>query len=367
VELVFTEVTADTPPLAAQRATAPWARLGRSIEYRLKRILYTDLDLSLAANFACWQPRFTSLSAAQAAEIFDADLVFAHEIWLAERLVQLMPAQSKRKLILMSHSPTFPICEFVVDSMPHIDLAALRRLKLVRGWIARYVNVMGSARAVAWPSAGAEEGYPEWLSLRRKTGAASVYIPTGAPRPVPATSPETMRQRWGVQRTQRAVLYMGRPHTDKGYELFVQWSTAPQLNRADWIFIHAGAPPKVPAPAVRYVGYESDNAGAYGAADLVVFPNRFAYMDIGLLECMSIGAALASTLVGGHGDILRAYPFIPRIDDDVRSLVSAFDAYARDPELPGRIQEAWAAAYSPAAFLAAHVAAARRLTSTAPQ
>jgi glycosyltransferase involved in cell wall biosynthesis len=356
-------------PAAARAAALPGAGLRTFLETtpgvrRLRHALRGEFALRFERAEADWRLNYAGLSARDAEALLACDLLFAHETLLAERLVALAPAAARERLVLMTHAPGFYAHQIAGDLCPDEPQEAWRDANVVRRLRERELETMAAVRGVVWPCPGAADGYAEW---RRRSTPSEPFVPTGVPRPEPRTPREAMRSRWGVAQDQKVVLFLGRPHPQKGFDRFVDWADAARSDRR-WVFVQAGGAPrhsKRDLSAIRQVGYESDNGGAYLAADLVLFPNREAYLDIGLLECLSLGVPVAASRVGGHADLMQGVPDVLAIGqgaDAFEALSQALPAHAR-AESRARRERAWADRHSPARFATAHRAAARALLS----
>jgi glycosyltransferase involved in cell wall biosynthesis len=311
---------------------------------------------------ADWRAHYDGLTARDAERLFACDLLFAHETLLAERLVRLKPALARRRLVLMTHAPGFYAHQIAGELRPDEPESEWREARCVRRLRGREIETMRAVKAVVWPSAGAADAYREWRAL---ASPLPPFVATGVPRPEARTPRDEMRARWGVKPGQKVALFLGRPHPQKGFDLFVDWAEA-RRDDPGWLFVQAGGPPrhsKRDLGAIHQAGYESDNGGAYLAADVVVFPNHDAYLDIGLLECLSLGVPVAASAVGGHADLMRETPDIIAVGSERE----AFEAVSRalvasaEPVARARREHAWAERYSPTTFVRAHRAAAGAL------
>jgi len=301
---------------------------------------------------------FSWIGRAEASRMFATDLLVVHSTLLAERLIRMCPEQAASKLILMTHSPTFLVHEVAVAGNPGVPEAELRDEPFVRAMVARELEVMQSARAVLWPCAEAQMGYPDWWELFQAGRVRSIYAETGTSRPVPKASSQAMRESWGIAPERKVALFIGRPHAHKGFDRFADWA---DLNRkrgdSRWTFVHCGnsAGANRDLSAITLAGYVTDNGAAYLAADLILIPNRHSYFDLGALEAISLGGKLALSPSGGHGYLTRTCPSVPVIPDD--GAESSWDAlekiaaeYAADERRSQALVAAWQERFSLAPF-----------------
>jgi glycosyltransferase involved in cell wall biosynthesis len=350
------------PPLARLRALLESTPGLRRLNWELRG----EFALRFERGAREWQRNWDGIGRAECRAQFECDLLFAHDIFLAQRLVRFCPRESRERLVLMTHAPSFAAHQIAGDLLPDAPEASWRDEPCVRRLRERELEVMQAARAVAWPSPGAREGYPEWMELARRGSARDVYVRTGVPRPVPKAGSRELRERWGVPAGRKVALFMGRPHPHKGFDRFVDWADgARRVGAREWTFVFAGAPPKWSRrdlSALHAVGYERDNAAAYLAADLVLLPNRHSYLDIGLLECLALEAAVVASPTGGHRDVMRLCPSLPAIPDGApEASWAALESLNGEAGSTARRRahgEAWGRHFSPETFLREHRAAA---------
>ncbi len=305
-----------------------------------------------------------------ARKMFDADLLFANDIWLASAIARLCPELSKEKLVLISHSPTWTIIEATARILPDYPDPRYLNIKRVRSIVDENLETMASIRAVLWPCAEAVPEYPEWVEVNANGRGANVFAETGVQKPTGTLSGADMRTQWQIEPNQRVVLFIGRAHPHKGFHRFHSWAQAARKQGdTGYVFVHAGQPPNDvdKNSPLRHVGYIKDNAAAYAAADLVVIPNQFSYMDIGLLESLSLGAKIAISPTGGHRLFPEICPDIPTIpdtnaDDEWQTLKQYIQEYAATTTRQEAFQKLWESRFSLEPFCANHVRVCRELT-----
>jgi glycosyltransferase involved in cell wall biosynthesis len=358
---------ARSPLVASEPASAGRRLLARAL-YKLQRYRASEFAMRLRAEMrsesAKWQ-----IDRAAAEELFACDVLFVHETFLAEHLVKVDPANARRKLVLMTHAPTFYVEQWAAAVRPDVAGEDLRQERCVREHIAHELEVMRSVRAVAWPAAEAQEGYPEWQHLYRKGSVSSVFVSSGLASPVPKASAAEVRQRWRIGSESQVVLFMGRPHPHKGFDRFAAWAAASKVRQSRLIFVFAGPEPHWPGldtSSVVRIGFERDPAAAYRAADLVVLPNRVAYFDLGLIQCLSLGVPLALSPVGGHRAVTKLCPEIPVLAAaDPMVVVDELRMFLADDGAREACRTAgaalWSARYSPIPFVAGHRAVAAEI------
>ena len=121
------------------------------------------------------------------------------------------------------------------------------------------------------------------------------------------------------------------------------------------------------ADEITVFSLEADPAAAYQAADLVLFPNRKAYLDFGLLQCLSLGVPVAVSPVGGHAALVRECPPIPTIprggDEEVLAELGPLADGGLPADYRERVIRLWEERFSPRPFVEGHAAAARSLSA----
>jgi glycosyltransferase involved in cell wall biosynthesis len=335
---------------------------------RLNYEIQGDFGLRFKHVVADWRSHYAAVDRHACQKLLACDLLFVHDTFLAEALRAHSPREARDKVVLVTHAPTFYAHQIAGDLLPDAPEQSWRDQRVVRSLRVREVDIMQSVRAVAWPFPEAQEGYAEWQAVARDHPARNVFIRTGVPRPETARTRQVVRDAWGVADTDRVALFMGRPHTDKGFWRYLDWAEAASHNPSRWIFAFAGQEPKHSRrdlSALRRLGYQSDNGGAYLAADLVVIPNRHSYLDIGLLECLALGVPVATTAVGGHRAMLRLSPAIGQIPEgspaDVWGRLEVAASEMAPPESHRARVDLWREMFSPDTFVDEHLRASAAL------
>jgi glycosyltransferase involved in cell wall biosynthesis len=320
--------------------------------------------------FEDWKEHYYGwITREHALKMFDADLLYANDIWLASALVKHCPELSREKLVLISHSPTWTIIEATARILPNYPDPRYMKIKRVRAIVDDNLETMASIRAVLWPCREAVPEYPEWVEANAAGRGANVFAETGVQKPTGELTAQQMRAQWKVESGQKVVLFIGRAHPHKGFHRFLSWANAAKKQGDNsYVFVHAGQPPQPADPdsPLRHVGYIKDNAAAYAAADLVVIPNQYSYMDIGLLESLSLGAKIAISPTGGHSLFPRICPEIPVIPDtDPTAEWNVLKSYIREYADTTARQDAfvrlWEQRFSLKPFCENHIRVVREL------
>ncbi len=321
-----------------------------------------------------WLSDYDGLGDEECRRLLDCDLLVVHSPFLAERLLALAPGRCERSVVLMTHAPAHIALEIGGVMMPDAEEASWRDEPCVRALIEREMRVMRAVRGVLWPVARAQEGYPGWYRLYREGKARSLFVQHAVPCPAPGTTREAMRVRWGVEPRQRVALFMGRPHPHKGFDRFLDWADVQRREgRTDWVFVHAGRDPgrtRRDLSSIRQVGFEADNGAAYLAADLVLNPNRYSYLDFAVMQCLALGAPLALSPTGGHRDVSELCPRIATIPEGaphevwprLREAALSYQAESGWREL---FRQTWERHFSPGRWVRDHLDLYRRLLEAA--
>jgi glycosyltransferase involved in cell wall biosynthesis len=335
---------------------------------RLNYELQGEFALRFKHAVRGWRANYAAVDRGVCEQLLTCDLLVVHDTFLAERLVACSPRESRAKVALVTHAPVFYAHQIAGDILPDAREEEWRDEQVVRSLRRRELATMQSVRAVIWPFTEAQEGYGDWAVLVAAGDARNAFARTGVPRPATASARESTRSSWGVAESDRVALFMGRPHPDKGFGRFLEWAEAARRKNSGWTFVFAGQEPKHSRrdlSAIRCLGYQSDNGGAYLAADLVVIPNRHAYLDIGLLECLALGVPVAATAVGGHRCVLRLLPPICTIADgepgEVWSRLEQAAVEMARPESRQARVDLWMKLFSPGPFVEEHLAVAAAL------
>jgi glycosyltransferase involved in cell wall biosynthesis len=292
--------------------------------------------------------------------------IVVHDLFLAEALASRDPQWAREKLCLMTHAPHFYVRQTIGDLLEDSDEmeGGGRFVERFVGW---EQEVMNSVRTTIWPCAEAMEAH------RAEIGGADLarrveLCLTGVAAPEVTRDPAELRASWGVREGQKVVLFLGRPHPHKGFHVFEKLAEMSRAaGRDDLVFLWGGRGRRSQAPsAARHLGFVTENAAAMLAADLNIVPNTVTYMDIGVLQALSLGAPLLLSCRGGNRTVRERIPQLPGFEpvaDEaaVAAIDDALDRFARDPDLKRRMIAGWRANFSPGVFARNHLDLARRL------
>jgi glycosyltransferase involved in cell wall biosynthesis len=295
-------------------------------------------------------------------------IVVAHDVFFVHALAERDRAWAKERLCLMTHAPHFFVRQTAGDFLEDADIPPGGD-HLIRHFIQWEQDVMNGVRAVIWPCSEAMEGYLS-SSDSGLAGARHEFCMTGMARPKVSRDRQSVRAEWGVQPGQKVVLFLGRPHPHKGFAAFEQIAAlARARGRDDLVFLWGGRERRHKRPsASRHLGFVTDNAAALCAADLNIVPNTVTYMDLGVLQALSLGAPLLLSNRGGNRVVAAQVEGLPTFEPEaaaaaLEAVDRAIDLFQTNQDLRARMMAAWEQQFSPAVFLRNQVDLARRLTA----
>ena len=364
VDIEILEIPPPSTPSAVSPAKSPTLvqRVVRRIKAKIedKRESAGRYATQILDNY---KTRFDWIEKSHAEKWFNHDVLVVHDPFLARKLVALCPERSKAKLVVITHSPTWFVWQTLGNDFPDMNQEWLYEGKVAKNLVQKELDTLMGVRAVGLPCKEAMQGYPLWHAKLLKGEANAVFVETGVPLPIANSTPQSMKESWGISSDQKIALFIGRPHPHKAFDQFVEWADYfKSQGRTDWVFVQAGSPSnsKRDLSSVNAVGWITDNASAYLAADLVLIPNTYSYFDIGTLEGIALGARIAISPTGGHGYLTRKFKEIPEIPSGKPEvtwpvLESTALEYASDDAKSRRLQDIWKNNFTPAHFYHNHV------------
>jgi glycosyltransferase involved in cell wall biosynthesis len=306
------------------------------------------------------------------AEFQNADLVIFHAVLAAS--VSLRSRHRKTPMVaVMPHSPTPIVAEMACHVSQDILLDEVAADRRFIGLLAEELRLYGMADVIVAPCSAALDGYRSlggrWAETFADSRIATCLTGTGPP-PV-RSDKTTWRQRLGVGDTELLAAYVGRYHVHKGFD--VLGAVMKELNRRMpgkfTLACAGGFESKEKVDGIVHVGFTDDAGGLMSAADFVVIPCRYAYFDIGALECCALGRPLLLTRVGGHRELARLIPAIKAVDFGVEALVQGFIELSNDSNRAQRGVEiglAYEKLFSPRAFARNHLQLYEEILARSP-
>src|SRR5262249_16750572 len=115
-------------------------------------------------------------------------------------------------------------------------------------------------------------------------------------------------------------------------------------------------------------GFVTDNASALCAADLNIVPNTVTYMDLGVLQALSLGAPLLLSNRGGNRVVAAQVQGLPTFEPEATApaldaIDHAIGLFQTSQDLRARMMAAWEQQFSPGVFLRNQLDLARRLAA----
>lgn len=327
---------------------------------------HTEVSLQIHYRMDVARQSRRNWARANAARLRQYQLVVSHCIFAADALVELDRNWCRDHLCLITHAPDFLVREIAGEIDEDCDNPAGAE-HVIQRYTAWQEEIMNSMRAVIWPCQEAAESYcaesAAGLSFQNWE-----FAMTGVARLAAANKREELRTEWGVRPGQKAILFLGRPHPHKGFGVFAKMAAlAKAQGRDDLVFLWGGQARRKPTTsALRHIGWVNDNGAALLAADLTVVPNLVTYMDIGVLQALSLGAPILLSARGGNKAVAAKVPGLPTFEPEantatLRSIDQALDAFRTCGDLGAQMLRAWEDYFSPEIFVREHDNLVRRL------
>ncbi|MDX1996905.1 MAG: glycosyltransferase family 4 protein [Thermoanaerobaculia bacterium] len=305
----------EAPP---QRPTPPpsWIQRGRASLGKLKRCVFgaptfrrhalEDLrepggaaaELLAAAETLSHAEVAPSLEAA----LVNADVLFAHDAWTADRLLaRRRPGQD---VWLFLHAP-FPLGFFQVWSFGRPDLPwqTIAELTDVRAATERELATFRAVDRLILPCAEAGDEFLRFDSRFAEPLARAEFLPTGAAGPnrrFPAEDRVRLRRRFGLPEAAPIALFLGNDQPYRGLDTLLD--ALPALAPGPGLVAVAGpAPDRLPThPRLRALGRVTAVADLLAAVDFVINVNRFSLFDLSTIEALAAGSPLLLHATGGN-------------------------------------------------------------------
>lgn len=342
---------------AVQKIGRAWFYLGRK-EPQISRYIHYLMDGRRREARHWARANFTKLRCYR--------LVVAHDVFVASALMEVDKKWCNEHLCVMTHNPSFIVREIagMVDEQSDSPEGCERLIRRFTIW---EEEMMNCARAVIWPCAESMESFQSAGEI----GLSSVnaeFVMTGVPRPTTCREPQELRAEWGVRPGQKVILFLGRPHPHKGFGVFEELARlAKAAGREDLTFLWGGDKLRTEKPTVaRHIGWVTDNGAALRAADLNLVPNMVTYMDIGVLQALSLGAPMLISNRGGNKAVAARAVGLPTFEPEANAstlemIDRAISAFSASDDLRTRLVSAWRRHFSPSAFVRNHLRLTGRL------
>ncbi|TXN05840.1 glycosyltransferase family 4 protein [Methylobacterium sp. WL122] len=223
-------------------------------------------------------------------------------------VVKLINAREKLginyKIIYTCHTPESVSDEmasfFMKGGIPRADLGELRS-------VLHDFECMCYERAdmVLFPCRGAMEPALKTVGTRyaKKLNRKSHFALTGAKSLAGDLTRNIARERLSIDADTFVFGFIGRHNNVKGYDLFREAGQRIIERRNNVIMLSAGGNREEVAQSsdrFRELGWCSDPGAILTAIDCLILPNRATYFDLVLIESLSAGTPVMTTLTGGN-------------------------------------------------------------------
>ncbi|CAB3389562.1 glycosyltransferase family 4 protein [Kyrpidia spormannii] len=298
-------------------------------------------------------------------------VVVFHDVFTAYEY--LRKRKSTQKIFIMTHSPTDFVEEYVCGlSLIYRD--SLLWENLYKQLAEMELEVYQAVDGIIAPCKASLEGYyAKHQTLRRRFEACAkkLYeIPSGV-KPLQVTrSKEDILKSLSLNSNIILIGYFGRYHPHKGFDIFLEVARlAAKAYPKRFYFISGGRGPLVPPSLEGYkdLGWlgREEVANLMNAVDIVMVPNRVTFFDLLILEAMSLGKPVLTSLTGGNKCMQRFSKGIITIDSPTPDayLTAILEGVGWD-ELGEENRQAYVTHFTPEAFLERHVKLTQVLLSS---
>lgn len=163
------------------------------------------------------------------------------------------------------------------------------------------IKAFTEADRVVFPCIGAVACYSEFLDEIGFDYSKIDTILTGTAKPVVGIDSINFRRKNNIPSDRKLVACLGRKTYIKGFDVFLEVAYLLR-GHSDIIFVCAGVG-EIQIPCANNIldlGWTDDPGSLLNACDLVIAPNRATYFDIGILQAISLGKVVLSSLTGGN-------------------------------------------------------------------
>lgn len=208
-------------------------------------------------------------------------------------------------VVLQSHCP----------ELPHQEVAGSRfATEELVDWV-RKIEVDAFARAdhIVLPNEGAAEIYQPLLSHPSKV----VYLTTGARK-------VAEQGRVGLESSCCNLLFIGRRNRIKGFDLVLEAFRQAHRSRPALRLYLVGRGERVVEQGIIDLGFSENPHLWMNSCDYMINFNRQSYLDLSVLEALSVGTRIITAITGGHREFagLDTDGIIPADAPSVENLVN---------------------------------------------
>lgn len=277
-----------------------------------------------------------------------AEVLFVHDVYLAEHL--LRERRPGQKVWLMIHAPMptalYQAWCFGVPELPWQDFLEFPD---VQAWIRRELAVWQRVDRLFLPC---REAGDELVRIDPAFAAPLERVETlltgaaGPPRPSPEVPPQ--RRFWRLPEREPVGLYLGNAQPYRGLDaLFNGLAALPGRKALPGVIAVAGPHPEFlpPHPRLLPLGRVANTSELLRAVDFVVNVNRFSLFDLSTIEALEAGRPLLLHATGGNLTFRDLGAGAVMLDDlEPKTVAAGLTDFFAAPAAPdGRLAELGAA------------------------
>ncbi len=213
----------------------------------------------------------------------------------------------KGKIILTTHSPVPYHLEMLENIKNHHKIIG----RLLPKHFFSYIDKKSFAVAnyIVLPCKEAEESYYKHWKKYHKIHSKNInkyfYIPTGIVGANAKIDGSSYRQKYGIDKDDFVVSYVGRHNEVKGYDRLIDIFNKTKDLKIKFLIGGKEFPLKgLKDPNWIEVGWTDDPYSLVNCSNVFILPNRETYFDIVLLEVLSLGKPCIISNTGGNKLIL---------------------------------------------------------------
>ncbi len=258
------------------------------------------------------------------------EMLCAHSVTVAARLLRSRKKWKNKKILLMPHGPVNYSDEVMddVNSLHGISfISKLYRKVLLHLENRTFENVDGIIVA-------AKEGLESYSNLDKIDMRKCFEIMTGLPGLNCNLSKKNSRELLEIPENRTVVGYFGRFNNHKGFDYFLS-EIKRICDHPSLFFISAGAGPLTPEqiPNYKNFGWRKDINILITACDVVVIPNRSTYFDLLPLEVLSLSRPVMVSESGGNKKLAAVSEGVINFKLKDGELASSIEKFSNMPQM----------------------------------
>lgn len=285
-----------------------------------------DIILKLAYFMVVGYSKRYRITEEKLSVLKQADIVVFHRSAHLNAYLKQNPGAKEQKIALMPHNPMSPaeesielLCQKIPNPFKFLKNA------LLKVTLAQEIKIFEQADFLITPNSTACDGYYEKDEQLKKrfTNLNFYHIETGVTVASSKKEALEMRENFGYTTSDNLVGFFGRLESVKGYNIFLQMAKTHRNKK----FISAGIGSLLgESGEVKELGWRTDVFDLINMVDIVLVPNKVAYFDLIILECLSLGKTVVTSNVGGSRmlniDGVITYDNIDELNDIISRPVS---------------------------------------------